>query len=85
MNNNNFIDETKNIVYEKELQIEYFTKNPDATYNDFLDVLILFVKKGYTVKDRKNNMQYPENIETMLYSKKFPWRKKKDNETSNAI
>ena len=78
LKNINYLDNANKIIYEKELQIVYFIKNPDNTYNEFLDFLTECIKKGYRIKDRKSDCPYSKEIEIMLYRKNFPWR----NETS---
>lgn len=49
------MDIDKKIIYEKELKSIYFEQYPDTPYNNFLDLLIEYANKGYSIKDQREN------------------------------
>lgn len=69
INEKDFIDIENKIIYEKELKIAYFLKHPGNSYDSFLSLLIDYVKKGYQIKDKRENRTYTDEIESMLYNK----------------
>lgn len=71
MNKFDFVDDQKKVIYEKELKIAYYTKYPNNTDYDFLEMLIKYAnsKKGYRIKDKRLDRIYSEEIEKMLHEK----------------
>lgn len=64
-----YADEDTKTIYVKELKIAFFTKHPEKSYLQFLDIVDIYAKKGYHFKDKREDRNYSKEVEELIYNK----------------